>query len=160
MSGALPLHRAGSTLSSTRSITCHRLHAKRATQAETTETPADTPPKPRRTRKAAEPAPGSTASNGRRNKKTAEPGSPSTPSNGRRSKKTAEPAASSPAVTREQGTEQGSASTVAQQAQNPRFNYIPWSRWPKGIPPVMGGHLMASGEPSPLSTSAGACSVL
>ena len=37
-----------------------------------------------------------------------------------------------------------------------RINYIPKSRWPKGIPPVMGAHLMPSGEVAPISTSKGA----
>ena len=45
---------------------------------------------------------------------------------------------------------------IVQQATNPRFNYIPVSRWPKGIPPVMGAHLMGSGVVAPISTSTGA----
>ena len=45
--------------------------------------------------------------------------------------------------------------SIPETAQNPRFNYIPRSKWPKGIPPVMGAHLMASGQPSPMSTSTG-----
>lgn len=36
-----------------------------------------------------------------------------------------------------------------------RINYIPRSKWPKGIPPVMGAHLMPSGEVAPVSTSKG-----
>ncbi len=36
-----------------------------------------------------------------------------------------------------------------------RINYIPRSRWPKGIPPVMGAHLMASGSVAPISTTKG-----
>ena len=36
-----------------------------------------------------------------------------------------------------------------------RINYIPHSRWPKGIPPVMGAHLMPSGAVAPVSTSKG-----
>ena len=35
------------------------------------------------------------------------------------------------------------------------INYIPRSKWPKGIPPVMGAHLMPSGEVAPVSTSKG-----
>nr|QKY14998.1 6-phosphogluconolactonase 5 (PGL5) [Polytomella parva] len=39
----------------------------------------------------------------------------------------------------------------------PYFNLIPNNgRWPKGIPPVMGGHLMDSGVVSPISVSKGA----
>ena len=36
-----------------------------------------------------------------------------------------------------------------------RFNIIERSRWPNGIPAVMGAHLMASGIIAPLSTSKG-----
>jgi 6-phosphogluconolactonase len=36
------------------------------------------------------------------------------------------------------------------------INVIPRTRWPKGIPPVMGAHLMDSGEVAPVSTSKGA----
>ena len=46
-----------------------------------------------------------------------------------------------------------------EQEQKPavsKINYIPKSRWPKGIPPVMGAHLMPSGEVAPVSTSKGA----
>ncbi|CAL5229687.1 g13056 [Coccomyxa viridis] len=43
-----------------------------------------------------------------------------------------------------------------QKASVSRINYIPKSRWPKGIPPVMGAHLMPSGEVAPISTSKGA----
>ena len=50
-----------------------------------------------------------------------------------------------------------SEGNVVQQAVNPRFNFIPHSRWPRGIPPVMGAHLMASGAVAPISTSAGTC---
>ncbi|KAL3157888.1 hypothetical protein ABBQ32_012299 [Trebouxia sp. C0010 RCD-2024] len=45
--------------------------------------------------------------------------------------------------------QQGSAPSV-------RINVIAKSRWANGIPPVMGAHLMASGEPAPISTSKGA----
>ena len=39
---------------------------------------------------------------------------------------------------------------------NSRFNVIaPISRWPTGIPPVMGAHLMPSGDVAPISTSTG-----
>jgi len=40
----------------------------------------------------------------------------------------------------------------------PRYviNEIPHTRWPKGIPPVMGAHLMPSGVVAPISTSGGA----
>jgi len=39
----------------------------------------------------------------------------------------------------------------------PYFNMIPKNgKWPKGIPPVMGGHLMDSGVVSPISVSKGA----
>jgi len=41
-------------------------------------------------------------------------------------------------------------------AANPRFNIINISQWEKGVPPVMGSHLMASGVVAPISTSAGA----
>ena len=37
-----------------------------------------------------------------------------------------------------------------------RFNIIERSRWPNGIPAVMGAHLMGSGTIAPLSTSKGA----
>lgn len=41
---------------------------------------------------------------------------------------------------------------------SPRYaiNVIPRSRWPDGVPPVMGGHLLASKVAAPLSTSKGA----
>jgi len=35
------------------------------------------------------------------------------------------------------------------------INVIPKSRWPQGIPPVMGAHLLESGAVAPLSTSKG-----
>ena len=38
---------------------------------------------------------------------------------------------------------------------NSRVNYIPRSRWAKGVPPVMGAHLMPSGAVAPVSTSKG-----
>ena len=50
-----------------------------------------------------------------------------------------------------------SEGNVVQEAVNPRFNFIPHSRWPRGIPPVMGAHLMSSGAVAPISTSAGTC---
>lgn len=40
--------------------------------------------------------------------------------------------------------------------QSLRFNMIPQSKWEKGVPPVMGGHLMPSGAVAPISTSSGA----
>lgn len=46
-------------------------------------------------------------------------------------------------------------STTEKGASVSRINYIPRSRWPKGIPPVMGAHLMPSGEVAPISTSKG-----
>ena len=51
-----------------------------------------------------------------------------------------------------------SVNAELEQEQKPavsRINYIPKSRWPKGIPPVMGAHLMPSGEVAPISTSKG-----
>lgn len=47
-----------------------------------------------------------------------------------------------------------SASTSS--SAEPKLNIIPQSAWANGIPPVMGGHLMASGTPAPISTSSGA----
>lgn len=44
-------------------------------------------------------------------------------------------------------------STKNGQPPTPRVNLIPQSKWTNGVPPVMGGHLMASGSISPLSTS-------
>ena len=44
---------------------------------------------------------------------------------------------------------------VPADAPNPRLHIIRKSRWPKGIPAVMGAHLMASGNVAPLSTSKG-----
>lgn len=46
-----------------------------------------------------------------------------------------------------------SSSTKNGQPPTPRVNLIPQSKWADGVPPVMGGHLMASGSVSPLSTS-------
>ena len=37
-----------------------------------------------------------------------------------------------------------------------RINLIPKSRWADGIPPVMGAHLMPSGQATPMSMSKGA----
>ncbi|KAK9858028.1 hypothetical protein WJX84_006389 [Apatococcus fuscideae] len=39
---------------------------------------------------------------------------------------------------------------------SPRINVIKGTRWEKGIPPVMGAHLMASGSVAPISVSKGA----
>ena len=41
--------------------------------------------------------------------------------------------------------------------ESPRYlvNVIPRSAWPDGVPPVMGGHLLASGVAAPLSVSKG-----
>lgn len=45
---------------------------------------------------------------------------------------------------------------VPAEAPNPRLHIIRKSRWPKGIPAVMGAHLMPSGNVAPISTSRGA----
>lgn len=37
-----------------------------------------------------------------------------------------------------------------------KLNVITESRWPDGVPAVMGAHLMASGAVAPISTSKGA----
>lgn len=44
---------------------------------------------------------------------------------------------------------------VPAEAPNPRLHIIRKSRWPKGIPAVMGAHLMPSGNVAPISTSRG-----
>lgn len=38
---------------------------------------------------------------------------------------------------------------------SPLINYLPRSRWPRGIPVVMGAHLLASGSVAPISVSKG-----
>lgn len=48
-----------------------------------------------------------------------------------------------------------SAAEVPQAEKSSRINVIDKSRWPEGIPAVMGAHLMASGTVAPLSTSKG-----
>ena len=40
-------------------------------------------------------------------------------------------------------------------SDNPRIHVIAGSRWPNGIPAVMGAHLLASGAVAPISTTKG-----
>lgn len=55
-------------------------------------------------------------------------------------------------------TVQGETELIFQRAETAKYeiNIIPQSRWPDGIPVVMGAHLMASGAVAPISTSKGA----
>lgn len=49
----------------------------------------------------------------------------------------------------------GSRPATDSEASEPRYiiNEIPRSAWPDGVPPVMGAHLMPSGDVAPISTS-------
>lgn len=51
---------------------------------------------------------------------------------------------------------QNGGDAPAARSPGPNINVIPVTRWEKGIPPVMGAHLMASGVIAPVSTSKGA----
>jgi hypothetical protein len=72
------------------------------------------------------------------------------------------PAAEAAAVPLDEGGANGSiapalAKNNAAPLASPRYrvNVIKRSAWPDGVPPVMGGHLLASGVAAPLSVSKG-----